>query len=132
MNAPVSRFALALLVAALSACAGKSEDSSGGGSDSGLDSGQRVAELNESEIAELCDWTAAQLGGYGVEHECGDGSSARTQDSQQECVDSSRMTFAQQGCALTIAEFEKCVNALEGDVCNVLTEASCLPLISCA
>lgn len=123
------RWSLMAMAAFLAACSGSSEESS---PSSGLPTSERVATLDETEIAELCDWSAAQTGGYGVEKDCGNGQTARTQESQAECVQSMRDGATQPECTVTVGQVEDCINALDGDLCQLIAQVECLPLWECA
>jgi hypothetical protein len=117
--------AVAIAPAIVCGCGGERVDDD---SSSGVDSSRRVTELSDEEIADLCDWSSAELGGYGVERECS-GQTVRTQASQQECMNS---LGSDPSCTATVGDIEKCINALDGDLCRLLSEPACLPLFQCA
>jgi hypothetical protein len=115
------------LVSMLAACGGSSEDDGGGSS--GLDPDERVVTLDDTEVGVMCDWVSGQLGGYGHEFACENGQTVRTQASREECVSSTR--DLDESCPVTVTDYEDCTNALDGDLCGLLSEPACLPLFEC-
>ncbi len=123
----LSSFSIASLL--LVACGGSTdEDDDGIGASSGLDRNELITALDDAELAELCDWISARLGGYGVERDCGE-STARTTANQAECVQSTQNVTAD--CAVTVGQYEDCANALGGNICGLLSEPACQPLFAC-
>jgi hypothetical protein len=126
---PCSAALLALLATALwlVAC-GNSEGDEVDPDQIGLDRSEDLVGLSPTEFAQVCDWSASKLGGYGASHDCGD-----VVGSQDECV-----TAIEEAslivCSLTVGEWEDCLNALGGDLCRFYAdepEPRCAPLLAC-
>jgi hypothetical protein len=90
-----------------------------------------LSQLNDAQLAQLCDWSAAKEGGYGATESCDGGITVHAKASQQDCVTSSRTETAKATCTATVSDAETCINALASDPCDIGTPA-CAPLISCA
>ena len=127
MNWP--RFSIAALL--LVACGGNTteDDDDGVGAASGLDRNERVVALDDTEMGELCDWISARLGGYGVSRDCEEGT-ASTTDNREECV-ASLQNYTPTTCEVTVGQYEDCANALNGDLCRLLSEPLCTSIVSC-
>lgn len=72
-----------------------------------VDPNKDLRELSDTERAALCDWLAAEWGGYGLETQCGPTSSAKVYDNQTVCV--SRAFSGH--CAATVTDWEACIAA---------------------
>ena len=112
-------------------------DSDGGtASSSGtaaLDPSAQIASLTSAQKAELCDWEAARLGGYGTTTTCstaGD-SGIVVYASQAECV--ANFATSINTCQATVQDEYNCVNDLVTDPClSVLNgDPACEPIVSC-
>jgi hypothetical protein len=112
---------------ALSACGSDDRPPS----TTGIEPDKPLADLTDSEIRQLCDWTVAQLGGYGRSSECAGGLQIRTFASQEECAARHRQDVLQPSCTATVADAEACITALDGDHCQVLSAPECGPLSEC-
>jgi len=114
-----------VLVVGVSAAAGCGDSGgSGGPGASGVDSSKRLDVLNDTEKGQICDWTNAKLGGYGMSMDCGGGLTIDAEASQAECI-----AGAPTSCAATVAQAEACANALS--CANPIPDV-CAPLLSCS
>jgi hypothetical protein len=102
----------------------------GGGSSSGpagIPRTATVVSLSGSQLAALCDWSAANLGGYGSIDNCDGGGSRHESSTQQDCV-----SKAFGGCpTLTVGALEDCVNAANGHLCLTDTAPVCVSASRC-
>src|SRR4051812_22939301 len=67
---------------------------------SGLEAGRNVRSLNDTELAQLCDWMAAWLGGYERRIDCDGGAAFVYKRSQEACV---RSFKKEETCVATMA-----------------------------
>jgi hypothetical protein len=76
----------------------------GGGSSgsTGLDGTKQISAANDADKASLCDWFAAQVGGYGSTPACAD-ALLKAPPSKDDCL----ATFP--SCAVTVADFQSCI-----------------------
>jgi hypothetical protein len=123
----LSQVVLALSMALASACGG----GSGGSGASGVSGSKTLASLTTSEKQQLCDWTAAESGGYGKTVTCADGSDSSNDANQAACV------AAVPTCSVTVAQFEACTKVVvtvplcEQDA-KFLEAPECQPVVACA
>lgn len=116
----IQRWAAHLLVvcllANLAACATGTAGSGGARVSGGdLDAGKRLVDLTQAERAALCDWSAAQVGGYGTRFYC-PGFVYQTYATQAACVESrSRVAPT---CAATVADSRACTTVTQDDPCR--------------
>jgi len=118
----------------MTACGGDATSSAQGGASgapgpSGIPSNTRLADLTDSQVRQLCDWAAAQEGGYGTAHTCGGGITIRTYASQEDCFQRTRAS-AGPTCAATVGDIEACEQVLASDACNT-SAPECANLIAC-
>lgn len=112
---------LAVAVTAIAAV-GCSSSSSSGGSRSGVAESKTIATLTDADRKQLCDWVAAQSGGYGhkTTKTCDGGlmvSETATKD-QATCV--AGLASAPATCMATVQQAEDCINAqLAADLCSL-------------
>lgn len=102
------------------------------GDGSALEPSKALSELDDVEIGEFCDWSAARMGGYGFEQMCAGSTTVRVHRSREDCVASTRRGAAEPACTATVADFESCLDALGGDACRIVTESECAFLLTCA
>jgi hypothetical protein len=84
-------------------------------SDSGLDPKKLVRDLSEGETRQLCDWGAAEAGGYGTREVCDGGAYTEWYKSQQECVDSLGRT---EKCIATVGDLQTCYLRRKAEGCQ--------------
>jgi hypothetical protein len=72
----------------------------------------------------ICDWVAAQFGGYGKTIDCGGGLSIESDPDQATCVAS-----APTNCAATVSQYETCTKQSS---CSDPLPASCAPILQCS
>ncbi len=99
---------------------------------SGLDPAKRVAALSAAELARLCDFTLAQVGGYGARRLCPDGGEFEAVADQRTCVGQ-----FDQGprCTATVMQHEACAAAIAKDPCafeRALALPACRAYVTCA
>jgi hypothetical protein len=80
--------------------------------------------LDATQLAALCDWINASVGGYGSINNCDGGGSRHADSTQQSCV--SKLCPWQ-----TVAAYTDCINAIGGDLCRTDTASACVPLEQC-
>jgi hypothetical protein len=86
-----------------------------------------VVSLAPTQLAALCDWVNASVGGYGSIDNCDGGGSRHANSTQQDCVSK---VFG--GCpSLTVGVLEDCVNAIGGDLCRTDTAPACVGVNQC-
>ena len=122
---------IGILVAVGGALSISCGSSSGGSSDSsGVPRASTVGSLSSTDAATLCDWLAAEQGGYGRMVTCSDGSTRKTDPNQAICVAGS--SAAQTACpTLTVGEAEDCANAIGSDLCAISTASACAAVSAC-
>jgi hypothetical protein len=105
--------------------------SSGGGSSgpAGLSREASVPSLDAQQIAALCDWINASVGGYGSIDNCDSGGSRHADSNQQACIGG--FGGAQACPSLTVGAIEDCINAIGGDLCKTDTLPVCTALNVC-
>ena len=99
--------------------------SCGGSGSSGIESSKYMDELSSDEISTLCDWMLEQQGGVGVETDCGDGLSTTT-PTKDECTATTTLPHCQ------VSAVESCMEALDGNSCNLLSADGCADYMTCA
>jgi hypothetical protein len=109
---------LLLLLPLLLAC-GKGE--------SGLPLDKTLAELDESEWEQLCEWGNAQY--EEAEVDCGDGVTVSV-GTVDECVEESLAYYGE--CSSTVESMEACVGAIAEDPCSSELPAECTGILACA
>jgi hypothetical protein len=73
-----------------------------------IDPSTPFVNLSSSQLAQICDWQEALLGGYGAVIPCTSGNTDNFAD-QAQCVEA--LTFSPGGCTMTVGEYETCVLA---------------------
>jgi hypothetical protein len=112
----------ALVLILWSSCGG-----SGNTGPAGVPRTATVVSLDENQLASLCDWVNAGVGGYGSIDNCDGGGSRHANSTQQDCVDK---VFG--GCpSLTVGALEDCVDAIGGDLCQTDTAPACVSVNEC-
>jgi hypothetical protein len=86
-----------------------------------------VGSLNATQVAAICDWFNASVGGYGSIDNCDGGGSAHAMSTQASCVSS----WPKVCPSVTAGAFEDCINSLGGDLCLVDTSPACAGLMQC-
>ena len=119
---------ISLLLAA-SACG-----SSGGvPASSGLDRTKLVRDLSDTELGRLCDWAAAQLGGYAQQITCDGGLIVRSRRDQAACIREFQRTAS---CTATVDQAEACERQRVAQPCSLAPytnpSAECSALATCA
>lgn len=97
-----------------------------------LDPSALIASLMPAQKAELCDWQAARLGGYGTTTTCPSGGTGIALPAgQADCV--ANFASSTNTCQATVQNEYDCVNFLVQDPClTTLDEApECQPIVSC-
>jgi hypothetical protein len=88
-----------------------------------------VGSLDPTQVATLCDWINASVGGYGSIDNCDGGGSHHADSTQQTCV--SGGTPKKVCPSLAVGAIEDCINAIGGDLCLTDTAPPCLDLGQC-
>ena len=105
----------------------------GGGSGSagpaGLPRTATVPALDAQQIAALCDWINAGVGGYGSIDNCDGGGSRHADSTQQSCI--SGFSGAQACPTLTVGAVQDCIDAIGGDLCRTDTAPECAGVNRC-
>ncbi|HMF40293.1 MAG TPA: hypothetical protein VKQ32_06350 [Polyangia bacterium] len=94
-----------------------------GGSTSGVTGTKRLDSLTPTEQQMICDWAAAQLGGYGHSVDCGGGNMITAEPDQATCI-----ADAPTSCAGTVSQYEACIRDVS---CTNLLPTSCAPFLQC-
>lgn len=121
-----------LLAAIVGACACSSSPSG-----PNVDSAKLLVALSASEQNALCDWKAAQYGGYSKAISCGGGvaASQRGPADQSTCVSSLPHQASAPSCPAKVGQFEVCVqwtvtmgcgSALPPPECAALRDPQCM------
>ena len=97
----------------------------GGTGSSGVDSSKHLNDLTSDELSTLCDWMLDKQGGAGVETDCGDGLST-TNPTKAECTAETNVPNCQ------VSAVESCMEAIDGNSCNLLSAEGCATYIACA
>lgn len=105
---------------------GEPTDAGDSGSASGLDPAKRVVDLSSAERAQICDWNASLVGGYGVTFTC-DGGSMSSAPDQAACV----AGIPAADCEATVAEYENCARRIAADACTGFGSSECAPIVAC-
>jgi hypothetical protein len=127
--------AAAAFLFSLSPCDPTDGDDGGSASSTGtaaLDPTAPIATLTPAEKAELCDWEAGRLGGYGTTTTCPSGDvGIAVPTSQADCV--AGFATSTNTCQATVQDDYDCVNLLVEDPClsTLDSEPECQPIISC-
>jgi hypothetical protein len=87
-----------------------------------------TAQLTSAQVAELCDWAACTLGGYGTQHACGNGTTVGAEPNQAACENS----FANATCTTTVDDIVACLDSIAGDFCSLTTSSACSVFLECA
>jgi hypothetical protein len=85
---------------------------SGGGGPAGLPRTASVPSLDATQIAALCDWINASVGGYGSIDNCDGGGSRHADSTQQSCI--SGFSGAQACPTLTVGAVQDCIKPSAG------------------
>src|SRR6185369_7303840 len=86
------------------------------GPSSGLARDKHVQELSSTELAMLCDWSAAKFGGYGHRTSCSNGNWLMAAMNRMVCTTGATSSI----CDPTVAQTEDCVNAYSANPCGGL------------
>lgn len=113
---------VASLVLSLAACGGGGD----GPTSSGVDPTTPIAALTTGEVQTFCAWAVDQQGGPGHMASCGD--TTITTQTEAEC----EASLVGVTCTATVADFETCLNAIDGDPCKLFLEESCAVFFECA
>jgi hypothetical protein len=125
---------VAVFAGALCAVACGSGDDGPSAPPSDIQPSAPIASIGANELGELCDWSNAQLGGYGRSESCGSGVTAKTFASHDECASHPFPST----CPATVGQYEDCVTAMAGSgssLCEMLSSMppACQALVpSCA
>jgi hypothetical protein len=88
----------------------------------------RIVDLSASEQISLCDWTARQLGGYGLTISC-PADAADTMlaapISLQDCVSVLQISKWGRDCPLTVQDFMACTTWQVDNICNICQAGAC-------
>lgn len=103
MNKLATKFATAFALVLFSAagCGG----GGGAGGPANVDTSQQISAVSESDKSDLCDWFADKMGGYGTEPSCGQAFLSAPPD-HASCMTDFPV------CAVTVGQFESCVNTV--------------------
>jgi hypothetical protein len=130
--------ALALLLTLGCGGGGAAKDGGGGAANDGGGAGSHpagiartatVRSLDQQQLAALCDWINASVGGYGSIDNCAGGGSHHADSDQQSCIGG--FSGAQVCSTLTVGALEDCIDALGGHLCRVDTAPACASLTKC-
>jgi hypothetical protein len=108
----IVRVAVVFVMLGTAACGG----SSGGGGPGGVDRSKQVSAVTAADKEMLCDWFAAQVGGYGAASTCAEGFISAPPD-KAECTTDFPV------CAITVGSLQDCMEMIL-DAQAVCTEAS--------
>jgi hypothetical protein len=100
---------------------------SGSAGPAGVPRTETVVSLDANQLASLCDWVNASVGGYGSIDNCAGGGSRHANSTQQDCVDKGFDVCP----SLTVGALEDCINAIGGDLCQTDTAPPCVSLYQC-
>jgi hypothetical protein len=114
----MSRSSFLLLLPLLVAC---------GTGASGLPLDKTLAELDEDEWTQLCEWTEEEYGSEEVD--CGDGTTVSV-GTVDECVTESMTYYGE--CSTTVETMEACITLLAEDPCSSDLPQECASLLACA
>jgi hypothetical protein len=101
----MTRIATMILAVAVVFAIGFGLGCGGGSSGSGVDGTKQVSALDATDKKGVCDWFAAQVGGYGSTTTCSMAQLMAPVD-QADCLSSFPV------CAVTVATFESCVSKI--------------------
>jgi hypothetical protein len=127
--------AAAAFLFSLSPCDPTDGDDGGAAASSGtaaLDPSAPIATLTPAQKAELCDWQAGQLGGYGTTTTCPTGDSGVALPlSQASCV--AAFASSTNTCQAIVQDEYNCVDLLVESPClsTLESQPACEPIISC-
>jgi hypothetical protein len=96
----------------------------GASTTSGVTGTKRIDALTTTEKQMICDFAAAQFGGYNKTIDCGNGTTLSSDPDQASCV-----AMAPTSCAATVSQYETC---LRGISCSDPLPASCAPIFQCS
>ena len=102
---------------------GCGDDGSAGPPPSDIDRMAPFTSLSPSQLGELCDWSNAQLGGYGRMETCKGGNTVSTLPSHDVCVAHPPPST----CPATVGQVEDCVTALAPKSSSLCALASSFP-----
>ncbi|HEY7374733.1 MAG TPA: hypothetical protein VIF57_21390 [Polyangia bacterium] len=91
---------------------------------SGVTGTKRLDALTTAEKQKICDFAAAQFGGYGKTVDCGGGTTLTSDPDQASCV-----AGAPTSCAMTVSQYETCIHGIS---CSDPLPAACAPLLQCS
>ena len=97
---------------------------------SGLGRSMTVITLTPTELGQLCDWSATRQGGYGHTVPCPDAGSSGPYDDRTTCVESID-AYSRYCAALTVGDYEDCINDLAAEACSIATNDGCTALRAC-
>jgi len=129
MPAPFVRLRLAAILVTAAACGAGGDGTST--PTPAIDPSLPLASLDASQKAELCDWEAAKLGGYGTTTSCGGASGVMVPVSQSDCV--AGFNFSQNTCQATVSDEFNCVDVVSQSPCQATLDNApeCQVVISC-
>ena len=95
--------------------------------ESGLPLDKTLAELDEDEWTQMCEWGNDQY--EDAEIDCGDGTTVEM-GSVDECVTESMTYYGE--CSVTVESMEACVTAIADDPCSSDLPPECTGVLACA
>ena len=117
--------ALLWTVVVTSACGG------GGGVDKPtIGATVRLKDLTDVQAGEVCDYVSDVQGGYGYSKMCGDGITLSVKKDRATCVMSFKALST--SCTATVGDAEACAEAVQDDLCLLLSAPACQWAIACA
>jgi hypothetical protein len=129
---------LEAVAAAALALAAEAASCGGGGVDCSkvmltVDGSAQVSSLSDAQLADVCDFTACQFGGYNARVFCSTGPAVTVSSGRQQCIDN---TSRNPSCTVTVDQLLQCIQAVSQNPCaSTLTSnsaCSAIFLSSCA
>jgi hypothetical protein len=100
---------------------------------SGVDPSKSLPALDPADAATLCDWAAAQFGGYGVsrKQDCGGGNSVSLHPIPDRA--SCEAAISSSACTQTVGQYESCIDTLATeDLCTgPFVPPGCEGIVAC-
>lgn len=130
MSRPPSPWSLLVPLVAAFGAAG-CDDGGAGAAGTEL-AGKRLPQLSPTEQEQLCDWEAAEKGGYGNAVACEGGVTVKTDADRAACLRSKQKVFR---CDFPVAQYQACIEVLAADRCNLQligSDKNCAPLFLCS
>jgi len=113
---------LLLSLIVLSACSGSGVDKPTVSSD------KKLVDLTMAEETSLCDYTSDVEGGYGYSKMCGDGITLTVKE-RAACI--ANLEALGTTCTATVANAEACAEAVQADLCKLLSDPACAFALQC-